>query len=320
MAKLSDVGGSSPGSRAGRPRFLGWALRFSVLGLALAAASALADGGRIILKDGFILEGNIQREKEIISEGGTPFKVDKANGFFAVDAGPKSTIFSPKQVLKSEDTSAIKKGDSQRFQRELTNIELRKMPPGVYDKITPWDAKWDRSLFLRGATGQKYRIDQRLTLLTPEYARVDAKIYRWTAYFLTSEMDPEVVKDLLYNHSELKQTGDAKDVDKRFRVVNFFIRAKMLDMAAAELTRIEKDFPAEKERVAARRKEFQKFVVAQFVDLIELANRTGRHNWAQTKLPTVPPESLDESTQTRTRTLSLKYEELNMTCLAGAGC
>ena len=312
MAKSPDLGNSSLCRRKDRSGLRGWALGFGVLALGLVAATALADGGRIILKDGYSMEGNVQREKTIITENGTPFKVDKANGFFAVDGGARSTIFSPKQVLKSEDTSATKTGDSLRFFRNLVNIEHLKMPPGIYDKITPWDKNWDRTLTLLANTGQKYKIDQRMTLLTPDYVRVDAKRYNWVAYFLTSELDPEVVKDLLYDHPDLKQTGDAaKDVDKRFRVVNFLIRAKMLDMAAAELNRIQQDFPDQKERVEARRKEFQKFVVAKFVDLIELANRTGRHTWAQTKLPTVPPASMDENTQTRTRTLTLKYEELN---------
>ena len=112
---------------------------------------------------------------------------------------------------------------------------------------------------------------------------------RITGRLLLDLNGSEVVKDLLYSHPELKQTGDAKDVDKRLRVVSFFARAKMLDMASAELDRILKDFPAEKERVQAKRKEFQKFVVARFVDLIELANKTGRHTWAQTRLATVPP-------------------------------
>jgi predicted esterase len=311
MAKLPDAGGFSHCGRAETSRWSRWALRLSVLALALAATPALADGGRVILKDGFVLEGNIHREKTIITENGTPFKIDKANGFFAVDAGARSTIFSPKQVLKSEDTSGSRPGDSLRFARQLVNIEHFKLPPGVYEKITSWDKNWDRTLTLLANTGQKYKIDQRLTLLTPQYARVEAKRYNWTAYFLTSEMDPEVVKDLLYNHPDLKQTGDDKDAEKRFRVISFLIRAQMFDMAAAELNRLEKDYPAEKERVAVRRKDFQKFVVARFIDLIELASRTGRHNWAQTKLPTVPAESLDGNSQSRTRTLALKYEELN---------
>jgi predicted esterase len=297
-----------------RSGFAGWCSRGALLILAITATTALADGGRIILKDGFVLEGNVVKEKTIINEGGTPFRIYKADGFTAVDAGAKSTIFSHKQLLKVEDTSAIKMGDTLRFVRQLVNIEHFKLPPGTYEKISPWDKNWDRTLTLLAATGQKYKIEQRLTVLTPEYARVEGKRYHWIAYFMTSEMDPAVVKDLLYDHPDLKQTGDAKDVEKRYRVISFLIRAKMLDMAAAELSRLEKDFPAEKERVEGKRREFQKFVVTKFVDLIELANRTGRHSWAQTKLATVPKASLDENTQSRTQALTLKYDELNTRC------
>ena len=79
------------------------------MALGLFATLAPADGGRVIMKDGFILEGNVVREKTFINEGGAAYKIDKPNGFFTVDSGAKGTIFSPKQVLKTEDTSATER-------------------------------------------------------------------------------------------------------------------------------------------------------------------------------------------------------------------
>jgi predicted esterase len=280
--------------------------------LVIFSAWAVADGGIVIFKDGFSLQGYVHREETIYQETGSNFPVrgPKADGFFMVDAGPKSTIFSAKQILRTDNLPRTV--ETLRFVRQVANIEGLKLPAGIYEKITPWDKNWDRTLTLLSGSGQRTHIQQRLTILTPEYARVDGKRYNWTAYFMTSEMDPEVVKDLLYSHPDLKPTGDAaKDADKRFKAFSFFVRAKMFDMASAELDRIQKDFPAETERVKAKRQEYQKIVVAEFVDLIELANRTGRHNWARTKLPTVPLDGMDESIQSRTRTLATKYDELN---------
>lgn len=290
-------------------RFAGRCLRVCLLAAVLVAFVSLApaDQGLVIMKDGFALQGNVKREQ--VLEGG--FKIPKADGFFMVLSGPKVTLFSPKQLLKTEDAAPNAGSESLDFRMKLSIYERFKLPPGIYDKITPWDKNWDRTLTLLAADGQRWKIPQRLVLLTPEFACVEAKTYDWTAFFMTSEMDPEVVKDLLYSHPDLKQTGDAKDVDKRLRVVSFFARAKMLDMASAELDRLLKDFPAEKERIQAKRQDFQKLVVARFVDLIELASKTGRHTWAQTRLATVPVDSQDESSQSRTRALAAKYDELN---------
>jgi dienelactone hydrolase len=289
-------------------------LQIGVLAVALLVFVSLApaDEGLVIMKDGFALQGNVKREQTFV--GG--MKVPKADGFFMVISGPKITYFSPKQLLKTEDSGPNRPPETLQFTQSLTRYQPLKLPAGIYDKITQWDQKWDRTLTLLDANGQRIKIAQRLTKLTPDYACVEAKLYDWSAYFMTSEMDPEVLKDLLYSHPDLKQTGDAKDVDKRFRVVSFFARAKMLDMASAELDRILKDFPAEKERVEAKRKEFRKFVVIQFLDLIELANKTGRHTWAQTRLAAVPPDALDENMQARTRALATKYDELNKRCTA----
>ena len=119
----------------------------------------------------------MQREQEII-EGG--FKAAKPNGFFMVSTGPKITHFSPKQLLKTEDASPGVPSESLQFNQALTVYQPLKLPPGIYDKITPWDEKWDRTLTLLDAKGQRWKIAQRLTKLTPEYARVDAKTYNWT--------------------------------------------------------------------------------------------------------------------------------------------
>lgn len=292
-----------------RRGLLGWSVRVCMLAMSLIAFASLApaDEGLVIMKDGFALKGNVKREE--IFDGG--IKIPKPDGFFMVISGPKATYFSPKQLLKTEDGGPNRAPETLQFNRALTSINRFKLPAGIYDKITPWDKNWDRTLTLLDPNGQRWKIVQRLTKLTPEFARVDAKTYDWTAFFMTSEMDPEVVKDLLYSHPDLKQTGDDTDVDKRLRVVSFFARAKMLDMASAELDRLQKDFPKEKERVEAKRKEFKKLVVARFLDLIELANKTGRHTWAQTRLATVPADSLDENLQARVRTLAAKYDELN---------
>ena len=312
MAKNRGVSSNEPVRSLLTRCRLRWLVRRMLAGLALifCATLASADYGTVIFKDGFVLQGNVLREQTVIQDAGSnqPFKAAKLGGLFTVDSGAKSTIFVPKQSLKTDPTPRTR---TEGFGRMMVNIEGLKLPPGVYDKITQWDNNWDRTLTLKTGTGQKIRVEQRMTVLTPDYARIEGHRYRWIAYFMTSEMDPEVVKDLLYNHPDLKQTGDAKDADKRFKVINFFIRAKMFDMASAELDRLLKDFPAEKERVQAKRQEFQKVVGVKFLELIELANKTGRHHWAQSKLPALPLDALDDASQSRARMLAAKYIGLN---------
>jgi hypothetical protein len=277
--------------------------------LGMLGFAAFAPAHIIIMKDGFVLTGKVRQDQALIIDdaSGTAFQAPKLDGFFMLDAGARLFIFSHRQVQHVDDKDV---SSGLKFERPIPHLDHFNVPQGIYENISPWDAKWDRVLTLSTPEG-KAKIAQHLSQLTPQYARVEARSYKWIAYFATSELEPDVVKRLLYNHPDLKLTGTAADAAKRFKVVAFLIQANMFDAAAAELDGIVRDFPAERERVDAKRAEFKRFVVSHFVDMIELANRTGRHRWAQLQLPNVPMADLDEAAQARVRAMRVRYDETN---------
>lgn len=296
--------------RSGVPKAR-WITGALVLVAAMAGLTSLAPADVIIMKDGFVMRGMVHKEKTFIVDKGSGqvFPSDKPTGFFTVDTGARLIIFNSKQVQLVDEKDLDLTGGS-KYERKIVRFDKWRVPAGVYDKITPWDSQWDRFITILSSEGRN-KITQHLSVLTPLYARVEARHYNWNAHFLTSELDPEAVARLLYDHPDLKMTGAANDVDKRFKIVNFLIQASMYDRAAAELQTIAREFPDAGERLQAKRADFKKIVVARYMDMIELAQRTGRHRWAQMQLARVPVEDLDDNLQSRYRNLQSKYEDSN---------
>ena len=58
-------------------------------------------------------------------------------------------------------------------------------------KVKDWDFdRWERDILFRDTPGLLVA-RQRMTQLTPQYARVEGVKYYWTAYYLTKELGTE---------------------------------------------------------------------------------------------------------------------------------
>jgi hypothetical protein len=280
----------------------------------MLATTGVLQAGRVIFKDGFTLEGTIKQDRTVIydSDSGAAMSVPKLGGYFWVDDGARKIAFSPKQALDPDKKDEGKGGDPLIFESRMVRATNFNVPSGHYGEATPWNAKWDRVLTIDAPSrGGNVPIAQHLSLLTPHFARIDARRYNWSAHYLTSELEPNVVRDLLYKHASLKLKGDSSDVAKRLRVFRFLARAGWYDKGFEELNSILKDFPDQKDKIDAARESLQKLLTAQLVDLIQQAQRAGRHQWAQARLATFPQQYADETVLAQVRALQATYETAN---------
>src|SRR5207253_11040475 len=99
-------------------------------------------------------------------------------------------IFSQRQVEDVTDTNVNREAEPMRLDRKFYRDRRDRLPP--LDRllsISPFDANWLRIFKAEGPLG-RVEIKQRLTLLTPQFAKVEAQDYDWIAYFLTRAFDP----------------------------------------------------------------------------------------------------------------------------------
>jgi hypothetical protein len=269
----------------------------------------------VLLKDGFTLHGKVKREMQTLTDPGSGQMVEmaKLNGFFMVDDEARRLIFSARQVDDVTDTDVNRESDPVRLERRFTRVDFWRLPPLVqFAGVTDWDEKWGRTFRARGPEG-RVDIVQRLTLLTPQVARIEAIKYAWAGYFLTREFDPKTLRTLLGQHPELKATGSGDDAAKRYRIYRFFVQAGFYDQAEEELAGILKDFPDQKEKIETSRENLKKLRTLELLDDIERAHKAGRHQWVYNRLAASEQftEGLEEKLLARVGTLKTLYEKMN---------
>lgn len=329
----------------------------TVLGAAmLAGLIAWASAGRadiVIFKDGYVLSGQVAQQNETIVDpvSGQTMRVHK--GAFFVGDGARRITFSHQQAqaVEKKDVNT----DSVVFWKRVSRLNSYVMDPilQVFE-VTPWDSRWERKFdFGTISNGKRwrYKIDQRLTVLTPQFAKIDALRYHWSAYYTTSELGVEEVRKLLEKHSEpgefqpkgaapkkqeppptgksapagtAKKKGSAEEPAKpaaeeppasakRLRIARFLTQAGWYDEAEKEYEAILKEFPEEKEKVTAAREHLRGLRNFQFIEAIELASQARQHARAQQLLARFPRQDVDEAVLERARRLRAKYESQNET-------
>jgi pimeloyl-ACP methyl ester carboxylesterase len=275
-----------------------------LVGSLLLASPSLAH--LIILKDGFILQGEVKQPGTRID--GIPV----SEGTFVLDAGARRIFFPHTRV---EDVVPESNPYADLVTLETKVLRLQAQPVDSLEHVvgvTPFDPKWRR--VFRYQVPDSARVQgakQQLALLNPLFARIDAIGLNWDSYYLTSEFDPATVRDLLASHPALQQKGDASDAGKRFRIYRFFVQAGWYDMADEELTEIGKKFSAEKERVDASRASLHQLRVKKHLEDMERGYQTGRHAWVQQQLAEFPRRDVDEQALTTIGALKSRYEEAN---------
>jgi pimeloyl-ACP methyl ester carboxylesterase len=283
--------------------------------LSLAVAASLliigaAQAHLVIFKDGFIVMGELKRPGEIIpDEQGGGVWVPKSP--FYLEDGARRILFGHLQVQDVIEQSPNRDVEKLMQENRISRLGAKHMYPilQIVD-APPWDDNWQR-LFKFTAPHGRVDARQRLSVLTPQYARVDAHNLYWAMYYDTKELGLNTVQSLLSTSPELKLHGDHTDVARHFRIYRFLAQAGWYEAAEEELAKIAKEFPGEKSKVDSAREDMKKVQNVQLYEDIQLAHQAGRHAWAQQHLGQFPSNGMDEKLLANMRSLKTSYETTN---------
>jgi len=280
--------------------------------VAAAALFALIDdswAAGVIFKDGFAVKGRVRREGHTETDAATGQAVTVAKGFFMIDDPVRRIVFSLRHVqdiVENEDANPDLVVLTRPFGRRA-NTEL-KFIQEVLD-VKDWDENWDRNVKLMPSDVKRAEVaEQRIRMLTPQFAWVAARNFGWDAMYPTRELGPDLVRKLLYSHESLKDKGGRADLKKRLTIARFLRQAGWHEHADQELTQLLKDLPGEEKAIADARQAVQKDRAIQTLTDLDAAYKAGRHGWAQKTLDDVPRDLLDAEQLKRLRDLRAKYE------------
>ena len=228
----------------------------------------------LIFKDGFTLQGTIKRSSQpLIDPSGAHFIVPTEGGFYTITDGVRTTFFSPGRLQQPilDDPGGVSKPLS--FVGPAPRVVGVPLPtPWTVEKVEPWE-KWKRKILLN-AGRVRMPIEQRLTLLTPQRARVDGYHVDWVAYYLTRELGVDIIRTLLDQY--FAKTKESEP-DKRLQVSKFLIQAGYADEAEKELADLVRDFPAQKDKAEPLTRTVKEMQAAAFVEATERARKVGQY-------------------------------------------
>src|SRR5262245_15225812 len=277
-------------------------------GVSLLLLSSPGRSDVFIFKDGFSIQAALKQETTAYADP-SGMVVAMPKGTFLLNTPSRRIYFSRLQLLDTLNHDTSPPVDFVKFEMHIPRLIPDQIVPLIdVREITPWDNRWER-IFTVGSTGLGtngiLKVKQRLTLLTPQLARVEAYEYTWLSFFATKELEPGTVIKLITSHPDMKNKMDPA---KQFRLPLFLFQGGWYDEAERELTAYLKNFPDEKARVEALREQMKHVKIMDGFEEIERAYQAGRHGFAQRELSTFPTESVDEKVQTRIRSLKSKYE------------
>jgi hypothetical protein len=309
-----------------RPPRLSPALLAALAWLA-AVPAARADKpqvGTILFKDGFSLEGYVVREKKTIVDPASGQPLTLQEGFFLVDDLARHVIFSPGQIQKVVPESSFNPdADALVSVRSIDYSFAKSLPPlrGVLE-AGAWDDKWDRDYRFRTTEDRAVLARQHLAVLTPYYARLDSvprihnhsltMPFRWNSYYRTPELGAEQVRTLLYLHPSLRQSSDVPADERavrRLKVAQFLLSCGWPEEARAELERLARDLPDQKDRADAGLATLKRLHAARLARDLRVAYRAGQFKAVRQGLADFPEDGADERTLSDVRTLRAEAAE-----------
>jgi enterochelin esterase-like enzyme len=281
-----------------------------VAGILAAATVARAD--LIQFKDGFSLEGKVKQQGGWQQDIYSDQPVWMPRGIYVLDAGARRIYFSHSQIQDVDNRDLNR--DTEFIQLETHVSRMNHLPMYPLVQIvgaTEFDNRWERDFKINAESvgpNPRLHIRQRVSVLTPQFARVEALKYNWTSYYQTRELGYQAVRNLLASHPDLALKKDAKDAERRFRVFRFLTQAGWLDEAGKELEGIRKDFPDDKDKIDEAALSLRKIVLLRVVEDIERANKASRHEWAQKRLAELPTGELSDKLASDMRSLRTNYQ------------
>lgn len=269
----------------------------------LTAVSLSAFGADVvILKDGFVIQGNVRKEMTSVNDPATgkAFPMTKSDGFDMIDEGPKVVIFSTHAKQLGEVNKEIKLRPE--YKAYKTDFLGRKgfdpLPAAAVTKSsTEFNEKWRRTIEVRVPAGWD-RIEQQITYLDPYFAYMVSPTHIWRATYRTNELDPQKIRKLLSTHPELVEPDGKPDPLKRIAIAKFMLDVGWLKIARDDVERIRKDFPGPLPRDAQEAfdslaKEIDVATAGLVVKEAELAFNAGRYGRVGELLSAFPEKQAD---------------------------
>lgn len=286
-------------------------------GLLLAGLVATAPADVVIMKDGFIIQGNVRKEMETVHDKATgqAFSVPRGNGFDMVVDGPRVVIFSSHHRQLGEIGKDVKiRPEYKAYTNKIENRKSNHPLPALGGAVASPDFndRWKRVLQVR-VPGGIDRIEQQVTYLDPYCCFIVSPTHLWSQTYRTAEMDPKKVRKLLSTHPELAEPDGKPDPIKRIAIARFMKDAGWLYLAKEEVANLKRAVPGPfakeaQEQFDKLQKDIDQATAELVVNELELVLNAGRYRYASELVTVFPDKTADPKDVARFTSLKAQLE------------
>ena len=155
-------------------------------------------------------------------------------------------------------------------------------------EVTPWDEHGRRRIVLKG-TSKNLPVMQGITLLTPEFVKLEALNYQWETALPITSIPREALSAILHKKIE----PDINNPDKHLAIVRFYIQAGFYREARQELDGIGSRFKDLAKRVEEVRTSLAQAEGRQLLDELKLRQNAGQYLLAREAFQRFPRDRAD---------------------------
>jgi hypothetical protein len=277
-----------------------------VMVLSWLAAVAAPGADLVILKDGFVLQGNFRKESITLPDSfsGKLIATPKSIGYETVDEGPKFVNYSTHFRQQGEISKEAKIRPEMKAYIRLPPGQKSNDPlPPTFSiqNVTEYDANWLRKIKVN-VPGSWEVIEERITSIDPYFLFMYSTTHYWRSAYRTVEFDPARVRKLLSTHPDLIEKDGKPNASKRIAIAKFMLDAGWLKIAKDDLESFQTLFPdgipkEAKDAYEKLSKEIDHATADLVVKELELALAAGRYNYAA-ELREAFPRKLADAKQT----------------------
>jgi hypothetical protein len=274
-----------------------------LVGCAVTASGPVSGGEVVILKDGFVIQGNPHKEIETIIDKptGMPVRVVKNTGMAMINEGAKFTVFSEHAKQLGALPPDIKlRPEYKGYQVPFVGWKAGGGKPlpigGETIKISEFNSKWVRQLTVKVVGAAPEVIDQQITYMDPYYIYIVSPSHSWRLTYRTNEWDQKLVRKLLLMTRDLGEPDGVCDPLKRVLLGKFMLDAGWLSAAKDEMDKLKRDFTGTMKKDAQEQydklmQEIDQTTAEGIVQEAELALAAGRYKYTTELLAKFPEKT-----------------------------
>ncbi|MDA0834536.1 MAG: hypothetical protein O2955_07090 [Planctomycetota bacterium] len=241
-----------------------------------------ASAGHVRLKNSIVIEGT----PALINGLNFGPKVIGDNApsphIMMIDNGMQRYLVPRSQVEEINQDAELSRVEEFKVPQMLGSRSKTPQTVGTF-KVEPFDVNGRRTVTTSDGS---LEIVQGVTLIRPDYIRVNALNYDWEFSLATTSIPHQELDAMI------RQVTKQESVSDRMAIYRFYVQAKMLQQAAYEMDTIKRDFPEMQDRLDELHKTFVDFYTQQITTELRHRREAGQHHLAELAIRQFPLEEL----------------------------